>query len=215
MTTRLESGSRVRLPGIEGWTTVTDAIQTATGWRIYADTDNGGMVRRDLTTEQAGLLEVIAEDGSADSVCLLAGLWAEWMRAATVNASAAALATTPLRPYAHQDNAVYGVMLPQPRLRFLLADEPGTGKTIMAGLYLREMQRLGLVNRALVVSPAHLVTKWQADFERFFGGGLKRITADTAKDGPLRPDQDLWITSLDLAAVNPMVQEAIRPDRAG
>ena len=85
----------------------------------------------------------------------------------------------------------------------------------MAGMYLREMQRLGLVNRALVVSPAHLVTKWQADFERFFGGGLKRITSDTAKDGPLRPDQDLWITSLDLAAVNPMVQEAIRPDRAG
>jgi superfamily II DNA or RNA helicase len=106
-------------------------------------------------------------------------------------------------------------MLPQPRLRFLLADEPGTGKTIMAGMYLREMQRLGLVNRALVVSPAHLVTKWQADFERFFGGGLKRITSETAKDGPLRPDQDLWITSLDLAAVNPMVQEAIRPDRAG
>ena len=85
----------------------------------------------------------------------------------------------------------------------------------MAGMYLREMQRLGLVNRALVVCPAHLVTKWQADFERFFDGGLKRITADTAKDGPLRPDQDLWITSLDLAAVNPMVQEVIRPDRAG
>jgi len=215
VTTRLEPGRRVRLPGIDGWTTVTDAIETATGWRIYADTDDGGMVRRDLTTEQAGLLEVIAEDGSADSVCILAGLWAEWMRAATVNASASALATTPLRPYAHQDNAVYGAMLPQPRLRFLLADEPGTGKTIMAGLYLREMQRLGLVNRALVVCPAHLVTKWQADFERFFGGGLKRITADTAKDGPLRPDQDLWITSLDLAAVNPMVQEVIRPDRAG
>jgi hypothetical protein len=42
----------------------------------------------------------------------------------------------------HQSNAVYGAMLPQPRLRFLLADEPGTGKTIMAGLYIREMQRL-------------------------------------------------------------------------
>lgn len=215
MTKRLEPGHRIRLPGIDGWTTVTDAIETATGWRIYAETDGGGMVRRDLTMEQAGLVEVIAEDGEADSAQVLAGLWAEWMRAATTSASATALATTPLRPYAHQDNAVYGAMLPQPRLRFLLADEPGTGKTIMAGLYLREMQRLGLVNRALVVCPAHLVTKWQADFERFFGGGLKRITAETAKDGPLRPDQDLWITSLDLAAVNPMVQEVIRPDRAG
>lgn len=215
MNARLQPGRRVRLPGSDGWATVTDAIETATGWRIYADTDDGGVLRRDITAEQAEGLEVIAEDGSADSACVLAGLWAEWMRAATASASATALATTPLRPYAHQNNAVYGAMLPQPRLRFLLADEPGTGKTIMAGLYLREMQRLGLVNRGLVVAPAHLVTKWQADFERFFGGGLKRITADTAKDGPLRPDQDLWITSLDLAAVNPMVQEVIRPDRAG
>jgi superfamily II DNA or RNA helicase len=215
VTGHLQPGHRVRLPGAEGWVTVTDAFETATGWRVYADTDDGATVRRDLTPEQTRGLEVISEDGSADAACVLAGLWAEWMRAATLSASVTALATTPLRPYAHQDNAVYGVMLPQPRLRFLLADEPGTGKTIMAGMYLREMQRLGLVRRALVVSPAHLVTKWQADFERFFGGGLKRITFDTAKDGPLRPDQDLWITSLDLAAVNPMVQEAIRPDRAG
>ncbi len=88
------------------------------------------------------------------------------MKAATLNAKSTALATTPLRPYAHQSNAVFGAMLPQPRLRFLLADEPGTGKTIMAGLYLRETQRLG---------PAHLVSKWQADFDRFLGGGLRRM----------------------------------------
>lgn len=215
VTERLQSGNKVLLPGAEVWATITDVIETATGWRVYADTDGGHTLRRDLTPEQAEGIEVISEDGSAESVCVLAGLWTEWMQAATYSASATALATTPLRPYAHQDNAVYGAMLPQPRLRFLLADEPGTGKTIMAGMYLREMRRLGLVNRALIVSPAHLVTKWQADFERFFGGGLKRITSNTAKDGPLRPDQDLWITSLDLAAVNPMVQEVIRPDRAG
>ena len=144
MTGELQPGHRLRLPGIDGWVTITDAIETAAGWRVYADTDDGGTVRRDLTFEQTERLEVISEDGSADPACILAGFWAEWMRAATLTASATALATTPLRPYAHQDNAVYGAMLPQPRLRFLLADEPGTGKTIMAGLYLREMQRLGL-----------------------------------------------------------------------
>jgi superfamily II DNA or RNA helicase len=137
------------------------------------------------------------------------------MRAATLDASATVLASTPLRPYIHQNNAVYGVMLPQPRLRFLLADEPGTGKTIMAGLYLREMQRLGIIRRTLIVAPAHLVPKWQADFERFFGGGLRRVTAATAHEGPLRPDYDLWIVSLDLAAVNPSVQEVIGPRSAG
>jgi hypothetical protein len=111
------------------------------------------------------------------------------MQAATSGAAATALASTPLKPYAHQQNAVYGAMLPQPRLRFLLADEPGTGKTIMAGLYLREMQRLGLVRRGLVVAPANLVTKWQADFERFLGGGLRRITAAT-----IREDASRWRT---------------------
>ena len=107
-------------------------------------------------------------------------------------------------------------MLPQPRLRFLLADEPGTGKTIMAGLYLREMQRLGLVRRALVVCPAHLVEKWQADFDAV----LRRWAAPHHRGhcparARWRLDHDMWVTSLDLAAVNPMVQEAIRPDRAG
>ena len=72
------------------------------------------------------------------------------------------------------------------------------------------------MNRALVVCPAHLVTKWQADFERFFDGRSQaHHRRHGPEDGPLRPDQDLWVTSLDLAAVNPMVQEAIRPDRAG
>ena len=47
-------------------------------------------------------------------------------------------------------------MLPQPRLRILLADEPGTGKTIVAGLYLREAQRLGFVNRALGGMPSRV-----------------------------------------------------------
>jgi superfamily II DNA or RNA helicase len=106
-------------------------------------------------------------------------------------------------------------MLPQPRLRFLLADEPGTGKTIMAGLYMREMRSLGLVNRALVVAPAGLVSKWQADFDRFFGGGLRRITAGTVHEHALDLDHDVWVVSLELAAMNPVVQEAIRPDRAG
>ena len=56
--------------------------------------------------------------------------WAiPWMRSAV-------LATRPIRPFPHQDDAVFGVMLSQPRLRFLLADKPGTGKTLMTGMYL-------------------------------------------------------------------------------
>lgn len=60
------------------------------------------------------------------------------------------LASTPMEPYAHQANAVYGAMLPQPFLKFLLADEPGTGKTIMAGL--RQL-RSSKVLKGKVITP--------------------------------------------------------------
>lgn len=182
---------------------------------MFVEESPGHFQKVELTAEQAEACEVLSEDGAGDSAAVLAGLWTAWMSAASAGARSAALASSPLKPYAHQMNAVYGAMLPQPNLRFLLADEPGTGKTIMAGMYLREMERLGFVKRALVVAPAHLVTKWQADFDRFFGGGLRAITAQTVREHALETDHDLWIVSLDLAAVNPTVQAALHPDRAG
>ena len=93
-------------------------------------------------------------------------------------------------------------------------NEPGTGKTIMAGLYLREMQRLGLVKRAVIVCPANLASKWVGDFSRLLGGGLRQITSATVREDALNSN-DLWVVSLELAAVNPAVQDALRPDKAG
>jgi superfamily II DNA or RNA helicase len=217
-TITFEPGQRVRIPNrtdIEGFVKIEDALRRESGWRLYVSLEDGSVKPIDLKPDEAAAAEVLDADGAGDSAAALAGLWTEWMRSASLQASSTILASSPLRPYAHQTNAVYGAMLPQPRLRFLLADEPGTGKTIMAGMYLREMRRLGLINRALVVAPAHLVGKWQRDFERFFGGGLRRITSQTIHEGALSAPHDLWIVSLDLAGVNPSVQEAIRPDIAG
>jgi len=214
----LERGQRVRIPhrpDLPGHVLVEMANQVGDGWLLFVEQATGTFAKVELTASQAQACEVLTEDGAGDSSALLAGLWTAWMRAAGSGARSAVLASTPLRPYAHQMNAVYGAMLPQPRLRFLLADEPGTGKTIMAGLYLREMQRLGFVRRALIVVPAHLVTKWQADFERFFGGGLRAITAQTIREHGLESDHDLWIVSLDLLSVNGLVQDAVHPDRMG
>jgi superfamily II DNA or RNA helicase len=202
-------------PDLPGHVRIDTATAVGDGWVLFVEQSAGSFAKVDLTAAQAASCEVLTEDGAGDSAALLAGLWTAWMRAAGSGARSAVLASTPLRPYAHQMNAVYGAMLPQPRLRFLLADEPGTGKTIMAGLYLREMQRLGFVSRALIVVPAHLVTKWQADFERFFGGGLRAITAQTVREHGLESDHDLWIVSLDLLSVNGLVQDAVHPDRMG
>ncbi|MFF5148136.1 helicase-related protein [Streptomyces sp. NPDC013157] len=218
MSGSFQPGWRVRLPhGPSGWLTVDFARpDTAGGWILYVAPDGQNTFTKVvLTADEVGRVEVLARDGGGASAGALAGMWTCWMTAAAADASASLLSSSPLRPYAHQINAVYGAMLPQPWLRFLLADEPGTGKTVMAGLYMREMQRIGLIRRALVVVPAGLVSKWQADFERFFGGGLRRVTAATVREGALELGHDLWIVSLELAAVNAAVQDAIRPDLAG
>jgi superfamily II DNA or RNA helicase len=215
-----ESDQRIHIPNqdLPDWVTVRVGLpRDDGGWDLFVALDDGtpGIVEVKLTAAEASAVTFLEPDAGAESSRVLAGMWTRWMAAAATNAQTTLLASSPLRPYAHQANAVYGAMLPQPWLRFLLADEPGTGKTIMAGLYLREMQRQGLLRKALVVAPANLVSKWQDDFGRFFGGGLRRITADTVREHALDVDHDLWVVSLELAAVNGAVQEAIRPDRAG
>jgi superfamily II DNA or RNA helicase len=99
-------------------------------------------------------------------------------------------------------------MLSQPRLRFLLADEPGTGKTIMTGMYLAEGRRRGLIpGPTVLVVPAHLVQKWQEELEDFFGISASRLTPEVARDPKdLDPRVDVWVTSVDLFTHNPDVR---------
>lgn len=172
----LGQGDRIRLPGESAFVTVDMAQHQSDGGVNLYVLDGGTPRRVELTAVAAGEVVVLSQDGAADPDRTLAALWSRWMLQAAESVSGTALGSAPLNDYLHQHDAVYGAMLPQPMLRFLLADEPGTGKTIMAGLYLTEASRLGIVNRALVVCPAHLVGKWQDDFSRFFGRELRRIT---------------------------------------
>lgn len=209
------AGARIRPTGAASFLLVQDVVPRRGETRLYLSDEDGQVTVLDVKHGDESSIEVLSEDGLGAASSVLTGLWSEWMRQAIYTSRATALSSTPLQPYLHQEEAVYGVMLPQPMLRFLLADEPGTGKTVMAGLYLQEMKRLGLVRRSLIVVPAHLVSKWQDDFRRFFRDVPERITAEVVAQGPLRPDRDTWIVSLDLASVNPVVQDEIRPDKVG
>jgi SNF2-related domain len=71
-------------------------------------------------------------------------------------------------PLPHQLEAVYEYFLKLPRIRFLLADDPGAGKTIMAGLLLKELKIRGLVKRTLIVAPANLTFQWQREMKDKF-----------------------------------------------
>ena len=79
-----------------------------------------------------------------------------------------AVSLSGIRTLPHQIEAVYMKMLPQPRLRFLLADDPGAGKTIMAGLLIKELKLRGAIERCLILVPAPLTIQWQEELLRFF-----------------------------------------------
>ena len=79
-----------------------------------------------------------------------------------------ALTSSSIEALPHQITAVYGDMLPRQPLRFLLADDPGAGKTIMAGLFIKELMLRGDLKRCLIVAPGSLVEQWQDELQEKF-----------------------------------------------
>ena len=207
-------GERIRVDG--ELLTVEMATVTESGIDLIVRHPGGGLEDRTMSVADVVAARVPENDGRGISKAALAGLWGRWMQYTSPRLRSAALATRPLRPYAHQDEAVFDHMLPQPRLRFLLADEPGTGKTIMTGMYLVEGRRRGLIpGPVVIVVPAHLVPKWQEELEDFFGVHSSFLTPDVARDPKdLDPRVDVWMTSVDLFTHNPDVRRKVAGTRA-
>jgi len=79
-----------------------------------------------------------------------------------------AVSLSQIAPLPHQLSAVYDYILSRPRIRFMLADDPGAGKTIMAGLALKELKYRRVVDRTLIISPANLIPQWQRELDEKF-----------------------------------------------
>lgn len=105
-------------------------------------------------------------------------------------------------PLPHQRIAVYDHMLKQPRLRFLLADDAGAGKTIMSGLYIREMLSRRVLKRILIVAPAGLVGNWRRELLLLFNLPFHIVSgSDARSDNPFIGDcSDRVIISIDTLA---------------
>jgi len=93
-----------------------------------------------------------------------------------------AVSLSGIAPLPHQLEAVYEHMLPQVRLRYLLADDPGAGKTIMAGLLMKELKMRGAIERVLVLCPAPLTIQWQDELRSKFDEVFEIIRSELAKD---------------------------------
>jgi superfamily II DNA or RNA helicase len=105
-----------------------------------------------------------------------------------------------IEPLPHQITAVYGDLLPRQPLRFLLADDPGAGKTIMAGLLIKELLVRGDVQRCLVVCPGSLVEQWQDELSKRFHLPFEILTNDkleSARTGNWFLENPLAIARLD------------------
>lgn len=136
----------------------------------YEDAD-GNLGRRIITKDDLTGFDIASErrwSFDADGASFRLASEARRMRNAHLADPFAAVDTSNIEPYPHQIDAVYNRFLEQRPLRFLLADDPGAGKTIMSGLLIRELILRGDVARCLVVAPGSLVEQWQDElFERF------------------------------------------------
>ena len=94
-----------------------------------------------------------------------------------------AVSVSQVDPLPHQIEAVYHRALQMPRMRFLIADDAGAGKTIMAGLILKELQQRGLVERVLVVAPGHLKYQWQREMKERFNTPFKLVNRQVVRAG--------------------------------
>lgn len=123
-----------------------------------------------------------------------------------------AVHTSNVEPLPHQITAVYESMLPRQPLRFVLADDPGAGKTIMAGLYIRELIMRADARRILIVAPGSLVEQWRAEmFEKFgldFVVFTRELELATPSGNPFE-DIDHLIVRLDQMTRNSELQDKL------
>ena len=127
-----------------------------------------------------------------------------------------AVRTSAVEPLPHQISAVYQHMLPQLPLRFLLADDPGAGKTVMTGLLVREMLARGDLERCLVVTPGSLCEQWQDELYSKFGLTFDILTNDAFEAAATRNaflEHDLAIARLDKLARNEDIQAKLKNSR--
>ena len=124
-----------------------------------------------------------------------------------------AVHTSSIEPLPHQISAVYQEMLPRLPLRYILADDPGAGKTIMTGLFIKELIVRGDLKRCLIVTPGNLSEQWQDELYRKFHLRFEILTNDrieSAVSGNIFTEMPFCIARLDKLARNETLQEKLK-----
>lgn len=203
----LPIGARIQLPGhFDAPVVLEDARPLPNGYECRVRLADGTLEEAVISKEEAAALSLGERDGEAkivpaDAEKLRLLIESARIRLAYAHDRQFAVSLSGIRTLPHQIEAVYQKMLPQPRLRFLLADDPGAGKTIMAGLLIKELKLREAIERVLILCPAPLTIQWQDEMIRWFGETFDIIFAAVDQQQLTNPWQRLSqvIASLDYA----------------
>jgi superfamily II DNA or RNA helicase len=145
----------------------------------------------------------VAFSFDADPTAFLLAAEARRMGLAHLFDPQAALGVSDVQPLPHQLRAVYETMLHKQPLRYVLADDPGAGKTVMAGLLIKELLLRGDAANVMVVSPGVLVDQWDEEMREKFGLEFETLTRDKVlHEGNPFARGGLWLARLDVLARN-------------
>lgn len=172
---QLPIGQKISLPGhFDVPVILEDARSLGNGFECRCRLPDGSLEETVISQEEADALAQSSKAQAStielvDAEKLRLLIESSRIRLAYAHDRQFAVSMSGIRTLPHQIEAVYLKMLPQPRLRFLLADDPGAGKTIMAGLLLKEMKLREAIERILILCPAPLTIQWQDELLRWFG----------------------------------------------
>ncbi|MDH7515184.1 MAG: helicase-related protein [Bacteroidota bacterium] len=172
-------GKRIALPGhFDGPVVLEDArllgSDDSAGYECRVRLPDGSLEEAVISAEEVKAVlargpDVARAETPVDAEKLRLLIESSRIRLAYAHDHQFAVSLSGIRTLPHQIEAVYQAMLPQPRLRFLLADDPGAGKTIMAGLLVKEMKLREAIERILILCPPPLTIQWQDEMLRWFG----------------------------------------------
>jgi superfamily II DNA or RNA helicase len=205
-------GQRVDLPGHFAEPVVLEAVRPlGDGCECRVRLIDGSLEEIVLSAEEASRL--VTHEGPSEMIRLVDPgdlqllVESARIRLAYAHDRQFAVSLSGIRTLPHQIEAVYQKMLPQPALRFLLADDPGAGKTIMAGLLIKEMKLREAIDRVLILCPAPLTIQWQDEMQRWFGETFDIIFAAVDQQQLSNPWQR---SSHVIASVDYAKQEDVR-----
>ena len=207
MTHNFPIGQRISLPGHFPEPVVLESVRSiGAGYECRVRLADGTPDEAILSLEEANTVfgqtvEVPAKASTADAERARLLIESARIRLAYTHDRQFAVSLSGIRTLPHQIEAVYLKMLPQPRLRFLLADDPGAGKTIMAGLLIKELKLRQAIERVLILCPAPLTIQWQDELLRWFGEPFDIIFSAVDQQQLVNPWQrcSQIIASLDYA----------------